>query len=57
VFESADEDALERRLLALAAGVVDGEFAPTDNPHRELCATCPGQPALCKWGPERTLAE
>jgi ATP-dependent exoDNAse (exonuclease V) beta subunit len=56
VWEAADAEELERRLLALAAGVVDGAFVPTDEPHRELCADCPGQPALCVWPPERTLA-
>ena len=33
---------------------VQGE--PTDHPHRELCAGCPGKAALCTWGPERTSA-
>jgi RecB family exonuclease len=56
VFERADEERLERDLRALAAGVSGGKFTPTGNPHRELCGDCPGQPALCSWGPERTLA-
>jgi ATP-dependent helicase/nuclease subunit A len=55
-YAAADAERLERELLELARGVVEGRFAPTDEPHRELCATCPGQPALCTWGPERTLA-
>jgi ATP-dependent helicase/nuclease subunit A len=55
---AADElPELEAKLLALAAGVIDGHFVPTDRPHRELCATCPGREALCSWGPDRTLAE
>jgi hypothetical protein len=37
--------------------VIAGRFVPTDEPHRELCQSCPGQPALCSWPPERTLAE
>jgi ATP-dependent helicase/nuclease subunit A len=54
----ADERArLERELLALAGGVISGRFVPADEPHRELCQSCPGQPALCWWPPERTLAE
>jgi hypothetical protein len=57
VFESADAAGLERGLLSLAGGVVKARFEPTDAPHRELCATCPGRPALCTWGPERTLSE
>ncbi|MDQ3587590.1 MAG: PD-(D/E)XK nuclease family protein, partial [Actinomycetota bacterium] len=56
-WEAADARELERRLLSLAAGVVEGRFEPTDEPHRELCVTCPGQPALCSWPPERTLAQ
>jgi len=55
VWEAADAPELERRLLSLAAGVVEGRFEPTAEPHRELCASCPGQPALCSWPPERTL--
>jgi hypothetical protein len=37
--------------------VIGGRFEPTERPHRELCQFCPGQPALCSWPPERTLAE
>jgi ATP-dependent exoDNAse (exonuclease V) beta subunit len=57
VFEPGDADRLERRLLGLAAGVVGGRFEPSETPHRELCHRCPGQPALCKWPLERTLAD
>ena len=59
VVEYAAEDApdLEAQLLEVARGVVEARFEPTDNPHRELCGDCPGRPALCSWGPERTLAE
>ena len=55
-FAAADAAALEARLVDLAGGVISGEFAPTDDPHRELCATCPGRPALCCWDESRTLA-
>ena len=48
---------LEGELLALASGVVEGRFEPTDSPGRELCADCPGQPALCSWEPDRTLSD
>jgi ATP-dependent helicase/nuclease subunit A len=57
VYEAADLPRLERELLELAAGVIEGRFEPTDDPHRELCATCPGRAALCKWDETRTLAE
>ncbi len=56
-FEASDAPELERRLAELVEGVVAGRFEPTDQPHRRLCADCPGQPALCSWPPERTLAE
>ena len=56
-FTQQDRPALEAELLELAKGVVEGRFEPTDRPHRELCQFCPGQPALCSWPPERTLAE
>ena len=35
--------ALERELLELAEGVIEGRFEPTADPHRDLCATCPGR--------------
>ena len=57
VFDAGDADELERQLVELAAGVLGGEFVPTDAPHRELCWTCPGRESLCIHGPERTLAE
>ena len=56
VFEAVQAADLERRLLELAAGVVGGRFEPSERPHRELCTGCPGQRALCVWGPERTTA-
>ncbi len=56
VWEAAAGPELERRLIELAGGVVDSRFLPSDEPHIELCAGCPGQPALCSWPPERTLA-
>jgi hypothetical protein len=56
-FTQADRAALEAELLDLAGGVIAGRFEPTDRPHRELCQFCPGQPALCSWTPDRTLAE
>jgi RecB family exonuclease len=54
-YAAADADGLEAELLELARGLAEARFEPTPNPRRELCADCPGQPALCSWGPERTL--
>jgi ATP-dependent helicase/nuclease subunit A len=56
-YSAADVPELERSLLALADGIVSARFRPAGEPHRELCQGCPGQPALCTWGPDRTLAE
>jgi ATP-dependent exoDNAse (exonuclease V) beta subunit len=56
-FEASDAPDLERRLLELVQGVMAGRFDPTETPHRRLCGDCPGQPALCSWPPERTLAD
>ncbi len=54
-YAAGDAERLERELLGLAQGIVAGHFEPTPEPHRELCAGCPGQPALCSWPPELTL--
>ncbi|HEV7806591.1 MAG TPA: UvrD-helicase domain-containing protein [Solirubrobacteraceae bacterium] len=56
-FEAADSDALEAELLALAAGMLAGEYPVTPHPHRELCESCPGRRALCSYPEELTLAE
>ena len=46
-YDATDVEALERELLALARGVVDGRFEPSSEPHFALCADCPGRAALC----------
>ncbi len=51
-----DLPALDRHLRDLAAPLAAGSFIPIPKPHRALCADCPGQPGLCSWPPERTLA-
>jgi ATP-dependent exoDNAse (exonuclease V) beta subunit len=56
VYEAADRPELEDRLRALAAGIANGDFAPSPRPWRGLCGDCPGQASLCSWGPEATLA-
>jgi ATP-dependent exoDNAse (exonuclease V) beta subunit len=55
-FTAAEAPGLEARLVDLASGVIAGRFEPTDDPHRDLCATCPGRAALCCWDESRTLA-
>ena len=56
VYEAAEIDDLDRRLRDVAAPVAAGSFLPTSRPWRGLCGDCPGQPGLCSWPPERTLA-
>ena len=55
LYESADAERLERELLKLAQGVVEGRFEPSAEPHFSLCADCPGRAALCVHEPELTL--
>jgi ATP-dependent helicase/nuclease subunit A len=55
LYEAADANALERELLGLAQGVIDGRFEPSTEPHFSLCADCPGRAALCVHEPELTL--
>jgi ATP-dependent helicase/nuclease subunit A len=55
LYESADAERLERELLKLTEGVVEGRFEPTAEPHFSLCADCPGRVALCVYDEERTL--
>ena len=49
-----DAPALEEELLGLAAGVIEGRFEPTAEPHLHLCARCAGRPGLCSWDEEAT---
>jgi len=53
---AADAPALADLLREQVRPLSDGHFEPTDRPWRGLCADCPGQPGLCSWPPERTLA-
>jgi hypothetical protein len=57
VYVAGDVPRLEADLIALAGGIVRGEFEPASRPHRELCQGCPGQPALCTHPPALTLAD
>ena len=44
VFEGAEATRLEAELSEIAAGVLEGRFVPSDEPHRGLCAAAPGAP-------------
>jgi ATP-dependent exoDNAse (exonuclease V) beta subunit len=56
VYETSDLEGLDRQLRDVAAPLAAGSFIPTPEPWHGLCADCPGQPGLCSWPPERTLA-
>jgi ATP-dependent helicase/nuclease subunit A len=55
LYQANDAEALERELLGLAQGVVEGRFEPSAHPHFALCADCPGRAALCVHDEELTL--
>jgi ATP-dependent exoDNAse (exonuclease V) beta subunit len=55
LYEAADAERLERELLGLAQGVVEGRFEPSPEPHFSLCADCPGRAALCVHDEALTL--
>jgi ATP-dependent helicase/nuclease subunit A len=55
LYEAADMERLERELLGLAQGVVEGRFEPSAEPQFALCADCPGRAALCVHDEELTL--
>ena len=55
LYEAGDAERLERELMSLAQGVVEGRFEPSPEPHFSLCADCPGRAALCVHEPELTL--
>jgi hypothetical protein len=46
-YAADDEPALTARLAALTGRIAAGDFAPTDTPHADLCATCPARDRLC----------
>jgi len=56
-FGPADAAALTESLVRGARPLLAGEYPVTPTPHRELCGTCPGRPALCSYPPEVTEAE
>jgi ATP-dependent helicase/nuclease subunit A len=50
-------EALERELMALAAGALQGDFAVTDEPCVSVCNGCPAEGGLCSWPLEMTRRE
>lgn len=55
VYAPGDAARLERELAALAAPLLAGRFPVAPQPHRGLCATCPGRARLCSWDEAVTL--
>jgi hypothetical protein len=54
-YDAGDAVTIEAEIAAQAAGVLSGRFEVAAQPHRELCATCPGRGGLCSWPEEVTL--
>ncbi len=48
-FSQADVPRLEDALSGLAAGVLEGQFPVSPEPHRGLCRGCPAEGGLCSW--------
>jgi ATP-dependent exoDNAse (exonuclease V) beta subunit len=56
-YAQADADALDADLRAHAAPLLAGEYPVAAEPHRSLCATCPGRAGMCSYPPELTDRE
>jgi ATP-dependent helicase/nuclease subunit A len=54
-YDAGDAPRLRDELRDAAAGLLAGAFGVAEDPHRELCATCPGRGGLCSWPAERVL--
>jgi ATP-dependent exoDNAse (exonuclease V) beta subunit len=57
IYDRSHIPQLQAELDARVEGISANRFAPTDRPHRALCATCPGRRALCTHPEELTLRE
>jgi hypothetical protein len=56
-YEAAALPALRGELAAVAGGVLRREYPVSAEPHRALCAGCPGEGGLCSWPLESTRRE
>ena len=56
-FLQADRARLESLIAARLAPMRAGHFEPSPQPHRLLCASCPGRARLCSHEPALTLRE
>jgi ATP-dependent helicase/nuclease subunit A len=57
VFTSDDKPRLEDTIALLVEDARARPFIVSENPHRGLCATCPGRSGLCSWDDSFTLRE
>ncbi len=53
-FDAAQRSALEGELRRRIEAVRSGGYEVSAEPHRELCAGCPGRGTLCSWSAEQT---
>lgn len=54
-FSGAERQRLREGLSAQLVATRDRGFVVADDPHRELCLTCPGRDGLCSWGKTHTM--
>jgi hypothetical protein len=54
-FDAGQVERLRERLLADVASARARGFVVAEEPHRELCLTCPGRGGLCSWGETHTM--
>jgi ATP-dependent helicase/nuclease subunit A len=57
VFTADDRRPLEDTIAQLVKDARARPFIVSENPHRGLCATCPGRSGLCSWSDSFTLRE
>ena len=54
-YDQSQAPELAARLQRLATGILEHRYPVTPNPHRDLCAECPGRAALCSHPESLTL--
>jgi ATP-dependent helicase/nuclease subunit A len=54
-FNGTERERLRELLIGRLTAIRDRGFVVTDNPHRDLCLTCPGRDGLCSWGKTHTM--
>ncbi len=54
-FAAEGRDRLRERLRNRLAAARERGYAVTEQPHRQLCFTCPGRGGMCSWGETHTM--